>query len=758
MATVVLLFIGLGVFTAIRLQRAADPLPANAPAEQFSSARAMTYLEAFARKPHPVGSAEHAAVRDYIVSQLTAQGLNPEVQKTTAVNTDSRIPIVAGEVENIVAKLKGTGDGKAVMLVGHYDSVATGPGASDDGSAVAMMIEAVRALQTGPPLKNDLFVVLTDGEEAGLLGARAFVEQPELTRKVGVVLNFEARGTSGPVIMFESSPNDSWLISEFAKASPHPIATSLASSIYKMLPNDTDFSVFKKAGLNGLNFAFIQGVNHYHSSLDSVEQIDPGSLQHEGDYTLALARHFGNLDLERKADGDATFFNAGPAYLHYPMSLALPLSLLAAVLFFATVGFGLRRRKLKLSGLAFGFAALLVSTVCAALVVGLVWWAINKTHSDYALILQGETYGSGLYFLGFVAATIAVTAVVFNWFGKKTDAQSLALGAMFWWVILALLTALILPGASYVFAWPVIFGALALGLTLTLKDNDSPAAKPKRLAIILAGAAPAIFLVAPVIHFVYLALTESASWVLAILVALLLGILMPALQPIMTLSRRLLPAALAVLSLAFIISGHFAGRFDAQHPKPSNLFYALSADTGKAVWASFDKSPDEWTGQFLAGGSRGDLNDYLPSDYQDFLRAPAPPAPLDAPDVKLVGEASGNGTRIMKFLVSSPRRAALLSLYTDRRAQVVDATINGKPAFNSAVNRWGLRFHGIPKEGIQLTLEIKSTEPLTIRALDLSYGLPELPGATSNPRPDRLMPSLYPYSDSTLVGKTFTFN
>jgi len=55
-----------------------------------------------------------------------------------------------------------------------------GPGAADDGAAVAAVLETVRALRTQAPLRNDLVVLLIDGEENGLLGAQAVVRDDPL--------------------------------------------------------------------------------------------------------------------------------------------------------------------------------------------------------------------------------------------------------------------------------------------------------------------------------------------------------------------------------------------------------------------------------------------------------------------------------------------------------------------------------------------------------------------------------------------------
>src|SRR5215213_2939457 len=220
-----LLFILLSVWFTLYQQRPPATVSAGAPAEMFSSDRAMKHLEAICATPHPMGTQESAEVREYITTALQMAGVNVEIQQTTALNTTRNGSARLGTVHNVVAKLKGTENGKAVLLVSHYDSVPSSFGASDDGAGVAAMLETLRALTaTVTPRRNDVIFLFTDGEENGLLGAQAFVNEHRWAKEIGLVLNFEARGNSGPSIMFETSDENAWLIREFAKAAPHPVA------------------------------------------------------------------------------------------------------------------------------------------------------------------------------------------------------------------------------------------------------------------------------------------------------------------------------------------------------------------------------------------------------------------------------------------------------------------------------------------------------------------------------------------------------
>ena len=426
-------------------------------------------------------------------------GLAPEVQKTTAVASNSLPPFISGSVENIIVRLKGTEGGKAVLIAGHYDSVPTGPGASDDGSAVVAMLESLRALRPGPQLRNDVIFLFTDGEEAGLLGARAFVDEHPWAKDAGVVLNFEARGKTGPAIMFETSPDNGWLISQFAQSAPYPIANSLSYEIYKRLPNDTDLTVLKSAGLSGLNFAYIDGLNHYHTQIDDLASIDEQSLQHQGSYMLALARHFGNVSLESTRANQAVYFNLlGSLLVHYSDAAIIPLAAAVFLLFVTVLAIGLRRKRLTIGGIVLAFLAFLFSSTIALLIVTAVWWLTRALHGGFASYPWNNPYNSHLYLIGSVTLALAVASALHILYRKKIGLLDLMAGAMVWWLALMMAASLFLPGGSYLFTWPLLASSIALGFLLISKDQVS---KPwARLAVISLCAIPAIILFSPLIH------------------------------------------------------------------------------------------------------------------------------------------------------------------------------------------------------------------------------------------------------------------
>ena len=752
-------FLLLAVLTVLAIEQLQPPapIPASAPATDFSSARALELLKVIAQKPHPTGSPEHARVREYLVSQLAALGLDPQIQTATVTHYERkwRGPTSAATVNNIVARMAGTATTKAVMLAAHYDSVPSGPGASDDGSGTVTLLETARALKAGPPLSNDVVFLITDAEELGLLGAKAFVDEHPWAKDVGVVLNFEARGACGPSFMFETSAGNGRLVREFAKAAPHPVTSSFMYEAYKRLPNDTDLTVFKHAGLAGLNFAYVGCWTRYHTMRDNLENISEHSLQHDGSYALALARHFGNLNLNDIRGRDAVYFSLFGVTLEYSTAWAIPLAIVVLLAFSGVVALGFKKRQLSWSGVALGFLGWLAGLVMAAAIAYASWRGLRTTRFT-SLLPYGMAYNSDLYAAGFIALTIAIFAALYAVLARNTAVQNLTVGALLWWAILTLLTGLFVPGGSYLFTWPLAAATIELGYLFSRKSPESEAAEA------LIWTLPAIvgtFLFGPLPYLMVMLVSTSALLIVIFSVALLLGLLVPHLH-VMTAHKGLwLPGAAAATALGFIVTAMATRGYDAAHPRADSIFYTLNADTGKAVWATTDKSPDAWTSQFLRGQiQRSNLELFLPQETP-VLEAAAPVGNLGPPEVTATDDVTLGDDRLLRLRIASPQPGGTLWV-TFLGATVKEARVNGKKiagagADSEALKR-GLFYSAVPKEGILLTLEINASDALALRVVDISRGLPEVPGFTFKPRPDDLMPRQGSFADSsTLVIKTF---
>ncbi len=737
-AILLALFLVLSATFSIREHDPPAVLSAAVSPELFSADRAVRHLAVIAEKPHPIGSSEHSVVRDYLVRELSNAGLEPQIQQAT-VATEKGPPIEVSTVENVLARLAGTSGGKAVLLVAHYDSVPNSFGASDDGSSVAALLETLRALKAGPPLKNDVIFLFTDAEESGLLGARAFVNEHPWAKDLGVVLNFEARGNSGPVIMFETTDDNGWLITQFAHAAPDPVAYSLSYEIYKLLPNQTDFNVFRKAGMAGFNFAQIDGLSHYHTSFDNRQAVDESSLQHHGTYALALTRHFGNLDLSQTKERNAIYFDLfGDVLVHYSSLWVIPLTLFMCALFVAVVIVGFRKGKLTVRGLGLGFLSLFVSLVIASLASWLLWKLVWLIRGGPPL----EAIQSRLLLMSFVALALATTTAVYVLVRNRADIINLGTGALLWWLILMIVTSIFLPGGSFLFHWPLLFGLIGLGWMILAPPGKST------LNILILGlcAVPGIVLLVPTIYQMFVGLTLNWVPLVIALTVLLFGLLMPQLRFVVAPFKWVLPGVSVAVAIVLLVAGGLSN-YGSTDRQSSPIYYALNTDTGKAVWASDPTRRDERTSALFTGGEqKGMLSDFAYArKSREYTLSSAPVATLPAPQMSVLEDKTTDGVRAIRMRISSPRQAGIFFVYLDSQAEVVKTLVDNKVIDDGSKKPWGLRIDGFPQQGIELQLLVRASEPLKLRLVDQSYGLPTLPGSVSQSN-----------SDFTFLAKSFT--
>src|SRR6185436_12382618 len=348
------------------------PEPDDAAPGLFSATRAIATLRAVSLDaPHPPGSPAHDVVRDRIAARLRALDYDVEIQRTFACSPAAS----CGTVENLLATIPGQPRGaRRVLVVAHYDSVPAGPGASDDGTGVATALEIARAVRH-EDMVNPIGFLIDDGEEAALLGAEAFVADPARARDIAFAINIEARGTSGTPFLFETTRERRWLVPIVAEALPHPVTTSLFATIYEMLPNDTDLTVFKRAGIAGINFAYLGDATQYHTPLDNFANIDAGSVQRRGDQVLAMVRAFGDAPLEPREPANAVWFDVLATFVvWWPATWSPWILVVAFALLAAAVALGVRRREIALTGVLLGVAAFVGGILVAYALGSAVGW------------------------------------------------------------------------------------------------------------------------------------------------------------------------------------------------------------------------------------------------------------------------------------------------------------------------------------------------------------------------------------------------
>ncbi len=468
------------------------PVPADAEASVFSAVRASSILKELVGDgiPHPTGSDQNRIVRQRIIGLLESWGYEVEIQSGLA---DRRIARPGDRDEepldlfNLIAIRKGqrsVASAAPLMLVAHHDSVPAGPGASDDGVGVAAVLEIARMLADEPPCEHDVVFLITDGEEYGLLGAELFVREHPLANQVGFIVNVEARGTTGPSIMFETSPYSGQLVPLFARAVRKPLTSSLFFEIYQRMPNDTDFSVLRRKGMLGFNLAFIGNVRNYHSPQDNYENVDLGSLQHHGENMLGILRTaladeaLAGLLSDRSASGEpdkvdprheAVYFDIfGLGVIWWPMSWTLPLvGGIAIICLLAMWQVWQRRDRQEEPQSAFTLLQQIPLLWLCFLISAAAIWGIRllvQLAPETASPWPREPLSIGL---GYWLIGLAVIGWMSVWLQRWISPAAMWIAAMVTGLLLAVVCGWLVPGASYLLIVPLaVAGILSLSISL----------------------------------------------------------------------------------------------------------------------------------------------------------------------------------------------------------------------------------------------------------------------------------------------------
>jgi len=740
---------------------------ADAPADEFSAARAFLHVEHVGARTHVAGSPANDAVRAYLVATLRGLGLQPEVQEAVGATTEETGPIGMARVRNVVALLPGSASTGRLFLVAHYDSVQVGPGASDDGAGVSTLLETARAMTAGAKPRNDVVFVFTDAEEACLCGAEAFAGQHRLAADGGVVLNLEARGSGGPAIMFETSAGNSRLVDVYGAEAPHPVGTSFAVEVYRILPNDTDFSAFLDKGrFTGLNAAYIDGSAVYHTPYDTPSNMDRRSLQHHGDNALALGRAFSSADLRdlaTPAGGDATYFPALNLLVRYPGWLVWPFAMLALVAVGVLALLARRSGLVSWPRVAAGFGLGLIPLILAPVAAQLLWLLLVAVRPGYSDMI--DPWRPGWFRLAVVSL---VGAVLLTWYGllrRRIGRWALWIGALGWLAVLGIVLAAFTPGGSYLAALPALAAAIA-GLVAV--------AAPRPLVGLVTwtvAAAVAVIILAPTVLLFFPALGLATGGAAA-LFAVMLGLaLLPVLDWLFAdldragtadvgeagPPRRWLSATPAVvaamLAVACVGTGLVVDRFDGAHPVPAQLMYALDVDTGQARWVTTESAPGAWTSRYV--NSPEQLDEAFPILSDGLTTGPAQAAQMPAPALTVVSDSATGGQRTLTLAVRPQRAVRMVYVRVD--GPYVRATVAGReiPAERMPdAGAFEVLFHAPPPGGLQITLVLARTGPARIRVIDGSDGLDGLPGF--EPRPRGVGVTGSHSSDLVLVAKTYT--
>ncbi len=689
---------------------------------QFDAVRAKARLATILgnQQPHPADSVGDDAVRSRLLGQIQSLGLHPIVRDQFACNTIyKQRGVSCARVRNVIVAL-GPATGKALLLNGHYDSTPVGPAAGDDGAGVATLLE-VASIIKNEALKRPVIFLFNEGEELGLVGARAFMSDP-LGQRVDSILNFEGRGTTGPVSMFETSVPNGPAIRAFGRAVDRPFANSLATDFYRQLPNYTDVNSFSERGWLTLNFAMIGNETRYHSPGDDIAALDLRSVQHMGDQALAMTRE---LSSGVPSGHGTTLF----ADIAGRLLITLPAVVGYALLGLLTLAFAIL--SFRSGGLWRGLAMVVIGIVISAALawLGIFLMGLARPGSfwrAYPLWTHVAVNACGL-----LAAVAALSLI-----GRRLTLTQLRTSYWFAFLLLGVAIFFVAPGGVIYFLAPPV--AMLFGLL----------AKQERVGAILAclllwltfGEVLALLgeLInnGPFFIFAPLALLIAMPW------------LIEAKALVDESGRMQAVAASAVVMLVGWAAVGAAPAYSADRQQRFVIANATDTATGKAYWAISNDGAGLRKGY---GGVLGWTRAELPHVDGKRWIAPAPSiGDLRPPQLELLGGNRNSASRTVMLRLRS-NSAESVTLIGDKDARILSGGTAGyvRPIDPAAAGKYYLQCYGRACDGAVIQLTTASAKPLTMTLVGSRRGLPATAHALIEQRPRFARPQYAP--DATLT-------
>jgi hypothetical protein len=740
-----ILFIIVSLFYKSQLNTI-TPQTAEAPDQVFSSERAFNLLEIITKEqiPHPVDSLANNLVEQRIIELLTTIGLSSEVQESQLCDDYTNGLARCTKVRNIIAKIQGTDlNNKGILLSAHYDSVPAGPGGSDAGAAVVTLLEVARLLTLSPQPKNTIVLLFNEGEEFGLFGAKAFMREHPYAKELTLALNVEARGTSGKSVMFETGENSGWLVNHYAQTTPSPVSSSLFYEIYKALPNNTDLTIFKDHGLQGLNFAHAERLPHYHTPLDNLTNLDKGSLQHHGDNVWGVLQRIKDQDLEQVELGNLVYSDILHLFvISWPEPYSLWISLLALVLWFFSVG--LSRYKLKKCELnstrltPINIIKLVLTPTSIVLLSALTAYFIMlmvQTLSDYHSPWHANNLPMQLaVWLGVLTISLPLGKLMI----KNLDVTQIQHSISLFWVALSLVTSIWLAGISFLFIIPAftnIICQLLLNQLPCRQSSESITTKANLLSILL------LILNATITAVIFIPVAYTIDimmgYQLSVGIGLILGFVMVSTLPLLSLqlvthqSQRKLIAFTLTLSVISIIWTAFQPPHTSWFPQRLSIHY-IENEQGEAFLsygAENDLIPASLTNSFVSAPK---LSKLMPWQRSATYLAPvaADIATRDfAPNFNVLNQQQTNGkTRIVAKITTKAAALSDVKLFIPESSGLSKIKVNNQSLsyLNEPSKNGFYVYHcrGITCANIDITLEFSDYQA---GQLYLSSAYPSLP-------------------------------
>ena len=564
-----------------------DNITSKTNFESFSTDNVINDLKQIAKTQHYYGSRGHKEVREYLVKRLEFLGIEIQIQESDFYDEEYNCFI---KPKNIIGRIKGTNSEKALLITAHYDSAPIASfGASDAGSGLATILESLRVFlsQNNSP-KNDIIVLFTDAEELGMLGAKVFMKKHPWAKDVGFAINFEARGSSGPSHMvIETNNGNSKILKSFIDSGiDYPVTSSLLYSIYKILPNNTDSTVYREYGdVEGIFFAFIDDYMNYHTENDNLDNISRSSIYHQGTYLIPMLRHFSNIDLSNLTANEELVYVNFPflKIIHFPFTVVLPLAILAILLFFILIYHGLKKNELKIKLILKGFIPFLISIFTSTVIGFFGWELLLKIYPQYSDLQHNFTYNGYYYITFFVLLSVLITSLVYKTYYIKNDIKNSSIAPLFTWIIINVLISLFFKGAGF-FIIPLFFGLLSTLILIRYSERS--------ILIITFLSAPLLFIFPPLIEFIPVTLGLNSIMISCLLVVLVFGLLLPVYGYIQF--KKVFISLVLFASIAFFTLAHFKSNYSILRKNPKSLVYFEDKDVSTAFFATYDDKIDNW--------------------------------------------------------------------------------------------------------------------------------------------------------------------
>jgi hypothetical protein len=714
----------------------------------FSAGEALGHLRALAQKPRPIASEANAEARSYLLTQLRALGLEPQVQSATVeqnlIDRYGNARVTLAVVQNIVVRLPGAAAQQAprsaVLLATRYDSANDSVGASAAAPAAALL-ETLRVLQAAPALNNDVICLFADGEQIGHFGSRGFAEQHRWASQVGMVLKFDSGGSDGPVLLTDTAGASGDAVQRWASVAARPLGSSFMRSAYALGLSRVGMGPLHQVGVAGLEFANVEANTGTTGALDTVERFDRDTLQDLGDTMLSMTRAFATTPV--KTGGQRVYFNLpGLGLVHYSAALTWPLTVLIGLLFVTVARLAIRREGVTPSAIALGGLTFVLIAAAMVFAVYALWQFVPAFHPASAPEAFGTGAADGWYLFGFVALASAVFIVLQRAIQNMIGAPAAQHGVHLCLVILLVIASARYPAASFILSWPLLATLTAFGALTAW-----PEAARYRPLILLAAMLPAAALIVPLLLQLYSIFSPEYMMLPVAVLAVLLGFGSSLLAHIRCrfVARSLMAGSLACMTLASTAQPYGA----APLPQPNRMTYYADTASWKSYWLLPTAKLDNWSRPFFSAAAAPRVpNELFGTGSPKMWITRAPNSQVAYPQIEITRYSDDDRVRHIEFVLKSRNAAPAIEL-TLNGIGTRSVVLNGR-SLNSFNKSWRLTLYGMRDADLHFSVDIGSGPIVT---LQVNERIPGLPGQNLGEAPGTI-----PLTATTISSDTLRFD